>query len=80
VKRSFWDSNWALVGLIVLVGSAALAPLAWVLAHPCVRYEASTCSECAQTMYLPDADGLPTIPVCVSWEDVPCRICAERAP
>lgn len=48
--------------------------------HPCVRYETATCSECSFFMFLPDGDGNLTIPMCMSWESVPCQVCAERAP
>lgn len=67
---------------LILAGIAAIvgAGIWYDHRHPCVRWEPSTCSECAVTTYFPDGDGNATIPVCTLWESVPCQVCAERAP
>jgi hypothetical protein len=49
----------------------------WRVAHPCVRWEQSVCSECDLEMELP---GQPGVRTCWHYVDVPCQVCAERRP
>lgn len=74
--------EWLGLAAIAVVGAVA-AVVVWLVhrevAHPCVRFEVSTCSQCSLYSMISVGENMAT-PLCVVWEQVPCRVCAERAP